>query len=139
MTGPLSPHAEGRDADGDARLDRLSVRGLRAFGYHGVLAAERRAGQEFVADVTLGLDTRLSAAQDDLSATVDYASLTNRLGAAISSDPVDLIETLASRLAELCLAEPQVVWVEVTIHKPAAPLEVLVDDVSITIHRSRND
>jgi 7,8-dihydroneopterin aldolase/epimerase/oxygenase len=122
-----------------AELDRLSIRGLRAFGHHGVLEAERRSGQEFVADVTLGLDTRPAAARDDLSRTVDYGALADRLSSAIESDPVDLIETLAARLAELCLTERGVAWVEVTIHKPAAPLQVPVDDVSLTIHRSRHD
>lgn len=122
-----------------ARSDRLSIRGLRAFGHHGVLPSERRDGQEFVADVTLGLDTRPAAARDDLSHTVDYAALTDRLSSAISSEPVDLIETLAARLAELCLAEQRVAWVEVTIHKPAAPVHATVDDVSVTIHRSRHD
>lgn len=119
--------------------DRLSIRGLRAFGYHGVFDAERRDGQEFVADVTLGLDTRRAAAGDDLSHTVDYGALTDRLSWAISSDPVDLIETLAARLAALCLTERAVAWVEVTVHKPAAPVHATVADVSLTILRSRND
>lgn len=130
--------SDGSPAGGSA-ADRLAIRGLRAFGRHGVLAAERRLGQEFVADVTLGLDTRRAAKDDALSSTVDYGALTDRLGAAISTDPVHLIETLAARLAELCLAEKGVVWVEVTIHKPAAPLRVPVEDVSLTIHRSRFD
>ena len=120
-------------------MDRLTLRGLRAYGHHGVLAAERRDGQEFVADVTLGLDTRQAASRDRLSHTVDYGALADQLSSALSSDPVDLIETLAARLAELCLAENGVVWVEVTVHKPAAPLPVPVDDVSVTIHRSRHD
>jgi 7,8-dihydroneopterin aldolase/epimerase/oxygenase len=104
-----------------------------------VLEGERRSGQEFVADVTLGLDTRAAATADDLSRTVDYGALADRLSAALSSDPVDLIETLAARLAELCLTLSDVAWVEVTIHKPAAPLRVAVGDVSVTIHRSRHD
>lgn len=123
----------------DAGPDRLSIHGLRAFGHHGVFAAERRDGQEFVADVTLGLDTRRAASRDDLSHTVDYGALTDRLSWAISADPVDLIETLAARLAELCLSEQGVAWVEVTIHKPTAPVHATVDDVSLTIHRSRHD
>ncbi len=119
--------------------DRMSITGLRGFAHHGVLPTERRDGQEFVADVTLGLDTRHAAGTDDLSHTVDYSALAGRLSSALTSDPVDLIETLAARLAEVCLAESVVVWAEVTIHKPAAPLQVPVDDVSLTIHRSRHD
>lgn len=120
-------------------LDRLTIRGLRAIGHHGVLAAERRDGQEFIVDVTLGLDTRPAASRDQLSHTVDYGTLAERLSSALSSDPVDLIETLAARLAGVCLSASGVVWVEVTVHKPAAPLQVPVDDVSLTIQRSRYD
>jgi dihydroneopterin aldolase len=117
----------------------LTIRGLRAWGHHGVFAAERRDGQEFVVDATVGLDTRQAASRDALSHTVDYGALADRLSSAMSSDPVDLIETLADRLAEVCLAENGVVWVEVTVHKPTAPMQVPVDDVTLTIHRSRHD
>ena len=119
--------------------DRLALRGLRARGYHGVLEHERRDGQEFVVDVELGLDTRAAADRDDLSATVHYGVLAERLHGALAGDPVDLIETLAQRLADICLAEEPVTWVEVTVHKPEAPIPVAFDDVSLTIHRSRDD
>ena len=119
--------------------DRLALTGLRATGHHGVLERERREGQEFVVDVELGLDTRPAASTDDLSATVHYGELAERLHAAVESDPVDLIETLAQRLADICLAEPPVDWVDVTVHKPHAPIQVAFDDVSLTIHRSRDD
>jgi dihydroneopterin aldolase len=119
--------------------DRLALTGLRATGHHGVLERERLQGQEFVVDVEIGLDTRPAAATDDLRATVHYGELAERLHAAVESDPVDLIETLAQRLADICLAEPPVDWVDVTVHKPHAPIQVAFDDVSLTIHRSRDD
>lgn len=119
--------------------DRLALRGLRGVGHHGVFDHERRDGQEFVVDVELGLDTRPAAAGDDLAATVHYGELAERLHSSLTSDPVDLIETLAQRLAEICLAEPPVSWVSVTVHKPHAPIAVPFDDVTLTIHRSRDD
>jgi dihydroneopterin aldolase len=119
--------------------DRLTLRGLRAHAHHGVLPDERRDGQDFVVDVELGLDTRAAADRDDLSATVHYGELAERLHRALASDPVDLIETLAQRLADVCLAEPPVSWVQVTVHKPDAPIPVAFDDVSLTILRSRDD
>jgi 7,8-dihydroneopterin aldolase/epimerase/oxygenase len=122
-----------------APLDRLALRGLRVQGHHGVFEHERRDGQEFIVDVELGLDTRAAARGDDLSATVHYGELAERLHDAVSSDPVDLIETLAQRLADVCLAQQPVAWVEVTVHKPEAPIRVSFDDVSLTIHRSRDD
>jgi dihydroneopterin aldolase len=119
--------------------DRLALTGLRAVGHHGVFEHERRDGQEFVIDVTLGLDTRQAASADSLHGTVHYGELAERLRTAITSDPVSLIETLAQRLADICLAEKPVDWVDVTVHKPHAPLQVAFDDVSLTIHRSRHD
>jgi dihydroneopterin aldolase len=119
--------------------DRLVLRGLRATGHHGVFDFERREGQQFVVDVVLLLDTRRAAASDDLSDTVHYGVLAERLHEAIASDPVDLVETLAQRLADICLAETQVSSVEVTVHKPSAPIAVPFEDVSLTIQRSRDD
>ncbi|MQA88049.1 MAG: dihydroneopterin aldolase [Streptosporangiales bacterium] len=118
-------------------LDRVAVRGLRAHGRHGVYESERASGQEFVVDVVLGLNTEPAARGDDLSRTVDYGSLARRLAAAVEGEPVNLIETLAERLAAVCLAETAAQEVEVTVHKPNAPLPLPFDDVTVTIHRSR--
>jgi len=120
-----------------APLDRIELRGLRAVGYHGVYEHERRGGQDFVVDATLGVDTRPAAAADDLSRTVDYGSLAARLVGIVTGPPVRLIETLAQRLAEECLAEPTVTEVEITVHKPQAPVPVPLDDVAVTISRRR--
>jgi dihydroneopterin aldolase len=119
------------------QLDRVALRGLRGFGRHGVLPAERSLGQWFVVDVELGLDTRLAAAGDDLGETVDYSAVAADVVALIEGEPVNLIETLAQRIAESCLARPGVMQVEITVHKPGAPVSVPFDDVSVTITRSR--
>jgi 7,8-dihydroneopterin aldolase/epimerase/oxygenase len=118
-------------------VDRLAVRGLRATGHHGVFDHERREGQEFVVDAVLGVDTRAAGRDDDLSQTVDYGRLSHQLAQAVQAEPVDLIETLAERLADVCLSYSPVQWVEITVHKPQAPIEVPFDDVTLTIHRSR--
>jgi dihydroneopterin aldolase len=118
--------------------DRISVTGVRAFGRHGVLDHERRDGQEFVVDAVLWLDTRAAAAADDLALTVDYGAVATRLSAIVSGEPVALIETLADHLAAACLAADQAVReVEITVHKPQAPLPVPFRDVAVTIRRSR--
>ncbi|MGH3318595.1 MAG: dihydroneopterin aldolase [Streptosporangiaceae bacterium] len=118
------------------RLDRLAICGLRAHGRHGVLPWEREKGQTFVVDVVLGLDTEVAAESDDVARTVDYGALAGRVVAAVEGEPVLLIETLAGRLAGLCLAEAPVEEAEVTVHKPEAPITVPFDDVSVTIVRS---
>jgi dihydroneopterin aldolase len=117
--------------------DRLALRGLRAHGRHGCLPAERELGQEFVVDVVLGLDTRPAAAGDDLSRTVDYGALAGRLMDLVEGPPVNLIETLAARLAAVCLDHDAVEEVEITVHKPSAPMPQVFDDVSVTIRRTR--
>lgn len=122
---------------GLAGLDRIALTGLRVFGYHGVMEHERRDGQEFVIDAVLWLDTRPAAATDDLSATVDYGTLAQRLAGLAAERPVRLIETLAQRLVSACLAEPAVAAAEVTIHKPHAPIPLRFDDVTVTIRRDR--
>jgi 7,8-dihydroneopterin aldolase/epimerase/oxygenase len=118
-------------------LDRISLRGLRVHGRHGVYEQERRDGQEFVIDAVLGVDTRPAAAGDDLSRTVDYGVLAGRLAAVVRGEPARLIETLAERLAMTCLAEPAVQEVEITVHKPKAPVTEPVDDITVTIQRRR--
>ena len=88
-----------RPVDDRTGTDRLAVLGIEAVGHHGVLDFERRDGQLFKVDLALGLDTRPAALSDDLQDTVDYGSLVAQVKAAVESDPVDLIETLAERIS----------------------------------------
>jgi dihydroneopterin aldolase len=118
-------------------LDRISLTGLRVIARHGVHEAERRDGQEFVIDAVLWLDTRPAAAGDDLTRTVDYGALADRLAVLAGDPPVQLIETLAERLAAACLAEPAVEEAEITVHKPHAPIARPFGDVAVTIRRAR--
>ena len=92
----------------DRRAERAS--GIECCGHHGVFEHERRDGQPFVIDLTLGLDTAPAAASDDLRDTVDYGSLVAEVKAAVETDPVDLIETLAQRIADVCLLDARVEW-----------------------------
>jgi dihydroneopterin aldolase len=117
--------------------DRITLSGLRGRGMHGVFPRERLEGQTFVVDAVLDVDTRAAAAGDDLARTADYGSIAEQLVAAIEGEPVNLIETLAARLAEICLADPAVSAVQITVHKPDAPITVPFDDVSVTIRRQR--
>ncbi len=115
--------------------DRIEIRGLRAVGHHGVFDHERADGQEFVVDLVLDVDTRSAAACDDLAATVDYGTLAERVYAVITGEPVNLIETLAARIADCCLAQPSVAAAQVAVHKPQAPIRVPFDDVVVRIRR----
>jgi 7,8-dihydroneopterin aldolase/epimerase/oxygenase len=118
--------------------DRIAIRGLSAHAHHGVHAVEREQGQTFRVDAVLELDTAPAAAGDELEKTVDYAELAQRLHAVLTGEPVDLLETLAQRLADVCLADPRVDAVEITVHKPEADLGVPFDDVTVAIRRLKD-
>lgn len=111
---------------------------MRVRGHHGVFAHERRDGQDFVVDAVLETSTAAAAASDELSDTVDYGDLAQRLAAVIAGEPVNLLETLAARLADECLADPRVDAATITVHKPQAPIPLSFDDVAVTIHRDRS-
>jgi dihydroneopterin aldolase len=117
--------------------DRITLRGLRGFGRHGVYPEERARGQQFLVDVVLMLDTSLAAGSDDVSDTVHYGELAAEVLAVVEGEPVSLLETLATRIATVCLRHSRVEDVEVTVHKPDAPVGVELDDVSVTIRRGR--
>ena len=117
--------------------DELAVTRIECWGHHGVFDHERREGQTFVIDLTLGVDTRPAAASDDLPDTVDYGSLVASVQAAVENDPVDLVETLTQRIADVCLTDGRVQWARVTVHKPDAPIDATFADVALTITRER--
>ena len=117
--------------------DVIALTGLRVFGRHGVFDFERADGQEFVVDVELELDTRAAAASDDLADTVDYGALAAGLAEVIGGEPVNLLETLAARLADVCLRDGRVSAATVTVHKPRAPIPLTFADVAVRIRRER--
>jgi 7,8-dihydroneopterin aldolase/epimerase/oxygenase len=117
--------------------DQIVLSGLRVRGNHGVFDFERRDGQDFLVDVTLGFDTSRAAASDELADTLDYGTIARDLAAVIGGEPVNLLETLAQRLADVCLADPRVTAAAVTVHKPQAPIPLTFADVAVTIHRDR--
>jgi 7,8-dihydroneopterin aldolase/epimerase/oxygenase len=113
------------------RLDEITLTGVRARGFHGVYPEERRDGQEFVVDVTVRLP--LSDAGDDVAGTIHYGELAEGIVAAIERDPVDLIETLAERIADLVLGYPLAHSVTVTVQVDTRPAAAS-DDVADTVH-----
>jgi dihydroneopterin aldolase len=117
--------------------DRITLRGLRVRGRHGVYEHERRDGQEFVVDVTAWLDLDRAAASDDVAETLHYGELAERVAEIVGGAPCDLIETVAARVADDAMADERLHAAEVTIHKPQAPIPLDFVDVSVTVRRSR--
>ncbi|MFC0030719.1 dihydroneopterin aldolase [Micromonospora chaiyaphumensis] len=117
--------------------DRIELTGLRAHGRHGVYDFERAQGQEFVVDAVLELDLAPAARSDEVTDTVHYGELAEKLVGVVTGEPVNLIETLADRLLAICLAEPLVAAATVTVHKPEAPIPHTFRDVAVTMRRTR--
>lgn len=117
--------------------DRITVSGVEAFGYHGVLAEERERGQRFRVDLELAVDLAPAAERDDLAATLDYSAVARVAVDVVEGEPYDLIETVAGRIADQVLIDDRVESVVVTVHKPEAPIGVPFSDVSVTVVRQR--
>ncbi|WP_375386752.1 dihydroneopterin aldolase [uncultured Microbacterium sp.] len=118
-------------------VDEITLTGLRVFGRHGVYDHERRDGQDFVVDLTMLLDTRRAALTDDVADTVHYGEVAEEVAAIVGGEPVDLLETLAARIADRLLTSFAVHSIRVTVHKPSAPIPLSFDDVSVSITRTR--
>jgi dihydroneopterin aldolase len=117
--------------------DRISLTGITAFGHHGAFDFEREQGQQFVVDVSCTLDLSPAASTDDLEETIDYGGLARAVAADVEGDPLNLIEALADRIALTCLRYDAIQCVQVTVHKPQAPMPVDVADVAVTLTRSK--
>ena len=126
-------HDNGRT--GRTQLDRITLTGLTVFGRHGVFDQEKRDGQDFVIDIVVWLDLSAAATSDDLTRTVHYGELAELAAGIVGGPPRDLIEAVAAEIADAVLATFPVAAVEVTLHKPSAPIPLSFGDVSVTIRR----
>lgn len=117
--------------------DRITLTGLRVRGNHGVFEHERRDGQDFLVDITVWIDLVRAAETDDLANTLHYGELAQRAAAIVGGEPRDLIETVAAAVADDVMTDERAHAVEVTIHKPSAPIPLSFADVAVTARRSR--
>lgn len=124
-------------ASSPARADTVQLRGLRFWARHGVYPEEREREQLFLVDVDLGLDTRQAARFDDLKATVDYASVHQRVARIVTGPHQQLLETLADRIGRDLLDAFPVQFVRVRVAKPLAPLPGPADHAAVEVWRYR--
>jgi dihydroneopterin aldolase len=116
--------------------DSIEIKGIKSFGYHGVLESEKLTGQDFYVDVSLEVDLTRASVSDDVFDTINYAEVTDLVVAEITGDPVSLIEKLAGNIADRIKANyPLALTISVTVHKPQAPVNAQVKDISVTINR----
>lgn len=134
---PTRPGPTAHPALPQPELDVIEIHRLHVRGYHGVHDHERQDGQDFYIDATVWIDTRAAAASDDIADTMHYGHLMRALHEVGSGPPVDLLETLAERLAAVTLAFSGPQAVRITVHKPKAPVQLRFDDVTVSILRFR--
>lgn len=115
--------------------DEIAITGIRGFGYHGLLDAEKRNGQEFLVDIRITADLSQAGQSDQIESTIDYAKVAIRVKELIESGPFNLIERLAEVIAVHVKREFRAIEVEVRVHKPHAPIDLDFEDVSVTITR----
>lgn len=121
-------------------MDRISVKGIEVFAYHGVEPFEKEKGQNFILDINIYGDTCDAGRTDNLDLTVNYAEITRFALWEFQAKKFNLIEAAAENLArKLLITYPEINDVEVTVHKPEAPIEIPFDDVSVTIRRRRHN
>ena len=115
-------------------MDRIEILGIEDFGFHGVFEDEGRDGQKFLVDVVLKLDLAKASMSDDLNDTIDYGAVSLLVKDAITGEPFSLLEKLAGVIAQKLLAKFSALEeVEITVHKPEAPLAVKFQDVAVTV------
>lgn len=116
-------------------LDHISLVGIQERGLHGMLDHEREDGQLFLVDADIYLDLRDAGASDQITDTVDYSRVSKLISRIITGPPCDLLEKVATQIAEETLQLARVKAVRVCLHKPQAPLGIEKEDVSVTIWR----
>lgn len=116
-------------------MDEITIKGIRGFGYHGVFEDEKKNGQEFIVDLRIESDLSKAGQSDSLVDTADYGAIAIRTKEIIETGSFNLIERLASEIAHLLKAEFNLAAIEVTVHKPGAPVGIDFTDIAVTIRR----
>jgi len=119
-------------------MDRILLNGLTFFGRHGCHAAEKELGQKFVVDIELECDLHAAGHSDDLSDTLDYVAVYNAARDIVQGEPVQLLETLAQRIADFALRDERVLSAWVRVRKPQIALPGALDYIGVEITRERD-
>ena len=120
-------------------MDKILIRGLRVYAYHGVKAEEKEKGQPLLLDIDMAADTRAAGLSDDLADTVNYSKVSKRVVAVMLAEKNDLIERAAERVAQMILEEFPVEEVTVRLKKPRAPVAADFEYVAVEITRRRGE
>jgi dihydroneopterin aldolase len=117
--------------------DRILMRGLEFYGYHGVIPEENRLGQRFIVDIDIHTDLDRAGRTDDLGATVDYVAVYADVKAIVEGPPMKLIEAVATRIAGRILDVTAAQRVRVRVRKPDVPIPATLEYLGVEIERTR--
>ena len=120
-------------------MDTILITGLCLMACHGVLPEEKQTPQPFVLDVTLYLDLHRAGRTDALEDTVNYAEAVEVITRVVRGESCQLIERVASRVAEALLKQYPLEQVTVRLHKPEAPVEAVFTDIAVEITRTKEE
>lgn len=121
-------------------MDKIIIKGLKVFAYHGVNPEEKVDGQNFVVDIIAYCSLDKAGRADDLNDTVSYARILKTAVRVMSEDKYDLLERVAHRVAEQILNDfSSIERVDVCLKKPEAPINADFDYVAVEISRTRKD
>ncbi|MGL4820547.1 MAG: dihydroneopterin aldolase [Bacilli bacterium] len=119
-------------------MDKMILKEMPFYGYHGVFPEETKLGQRFVIDVTLGLDLTSACQTDELHTSVNYGEVYETIRDIVEGEPVKLLEKLAQRIVDAIFHHyPLVQTVNVTVKKPEAPIPGILAYAAIQIERER--
>ena len=125
-----------KDFDGD----RIILKDLGFFGYHGVMPEEAVLGQRFFVDLTCGVDLGQAGRSDDLEHSISYADMYDVAKAAFEEQRFKLIEAVGQHIVDrLFETFPAIRWIEVKVRKPSAPIAMVAGEAAIELHRHRED
>ena len=118
-------------------MDKIILKGIQFHGYHGVAAAERQLGQKYEIDLELMTDLSTAGKTDDLTYTIDYAQVVQRVIEIGTQKSFQLFEALAETIAGEILAQFQIEEVQITVKKLSPPIEPTLTYAGVEIHRKR--
>lgn len=121
-------------------MDKIVIRNLKLFAYHGVNPEEKENGQNFFIDIDAFADIKKACKNDDLNSTVNYAKIIKTLRRVFTENKYDLIEKAAQTVVDAIFDEhPKIQKIRILLKKPEAPVKADFDYVGVELERTRNN